>query len=167
MNDMDNRNYYKSFRIQIFVWVPVFILLLFVSTVVYGEEAGKLTASFDLNQKGGITSLRHGEGDIASAGRSRPTLLKVDLVKDGVSRYFDNTDSENFRCEDTVGGVQFYYDTHHSRELKVLAIVESHGDYPGFTCEVSCGNDVICSDILYPYINSYESLPGDRHLFLI
>ena len=130
MNDMDNRNYYKSFRIQIFVWVPVFILLLFVSTVVYGEEAGKLTASFDLNQKGGITSLRHGEGDIASAGRSRPTLLKVDLVKDGVSRYFDNTDSENFRCEDTVGGVQFYYDTHHSRELKVWQQSNRMGTIP-------------------------------------
>lgn len=71
-------------------------------------------------------------------------------MKGGVSRYFDNTGLENFRCEETVGGVRFYDDTQHDRKLKVVATVESRGDYLDFTCEVCCGNGGIFSDILYP-----------------
>ena len=105
--------------------------------MVYGERtgerslnltAGELTVSFDLNQKGGITSPRRGEGDIISPGWGRPTLIKVGLVKDGISRYFDNTDFDNFRYEETSDGVRFYYDTLYGRRLKVVATVESHYD---------------------------------------
>ena len=140
VDDLDNRSYYKSLRIQIFAWITAIysiFLLPFVSTVVYGEgtgerslnlTAGELTASFDLNQKGDITSLRHGEGDMISPGWGRPTLIKVGLVKDGTSRYFDNTDFDNFRYEETSDGVRFYYDTLYGRRLKVVATVESHYD---------------------------------------
>ena len=69
----------------------------------------------------GITPLRHGEGDVVSPGWGR---LKAGLVKGGVSRYFDNTDFEIFRCEETVGGVRFYDDTRYDRKLKVVATVD-------------------------------------------
>ena len=89
----------------------------------------------------------------------RLTLLKAGLVKGGVYGHFDNTDFDNFRCEETVGGVRFYDDIQHDRKLKVVATVESHGNYLDFTCEPCCRNGGICLDILYPL--SYESLSGD------
>ena len=83
-------------------------------------------------------------------------------MKGGVSRYFDNTGLENFRCEETVGGVRFYDDTQHDRKLKVVATVESHGDYLDFTCEVCCGNGGIFSDILYPLaMNPCREIRGE------
>ena len=82
-------------------------------------------------------------------------------MKSGVSRYFDNTDFDNFRCEETIGGVRFCDGTQHDRKLKVVAIVESNGDYLDFTCELCCGNGGTCSDILYPLaMNPYREIRG-------
>ena len=111
--------------------------ILFVSTVVYGEgtgerslnlTAGELTVSFDLNQKGLITSLRHGEEDIVSPGWGRLTCPQSRPGERRCLQIFHNTDFKNFRYEETDGGVRFYYDTLYGRGLKVVATVESHYD---------------------------------------
>jgi len=67
--------YRFSSGLPLSILLLLLLLLLFVSTVVYGEgtgkrslnlTAGELTASFDLNQKGVITSLLHEERNIVS-----------------------------------------------------------------------------------------------------
>ena len=105
--------------------------------MVYGERtgerslnlmAGELTVSFDFNQKGLITSLRHGEEDIVSPGWGRLTCPQSRPGERRCLQIFHNTDFKNFRYEETDGGVRFYYDTLYGRGLKVVATVESHYD---------------------------------------
>ena len=138
VDDMDNRNYYRSFRIQIFAGVTVIYSIAILYQQWYTGEgtgerslnltAGELTVSFDLNQKGLITSLRHGEEDIVSPGWGRLTCPQSRPGERRCLQIFHNTDFKNFRYEETDGGVRFYYDTLYGRGLKVVATVESHYD---------------------------------------
>ena len=124
--------------------------------------AGDLHVIFDPARNAGITSLRHGTAEVVQPSWPTPTLFKLGVVRDNQDVYFTNLDFKEFVREDAEGALRFRFSKlNDGTDVTVVATVESAGDYLSFRCAVDCGPDVVCSEIMYPYVSGYESLSDD------
>ncbi len=132
--------------------------------------AGNLRVAFEPARNGGITSVRHGSAEVVQPSWTSPTLFKLGVVRDKQVVYFTNFDFAEFAREDADGILLFRFSKlNDGTDVTVVATAQSVGDHISFRCTVDCGPDVVCSEIMYPYISGYESLsddPGsDRYMY--
>jgi len=133
-------------------------------------KAGDLVVAFDPTHHGGITSVRHGSAEIVKPSWSSPTLFKLGVVHNDQVAYFTNLDFDEFTWEDAEGVLRFRFKgLKDGTQVAVMIAAQSAGDHISFQCTVDSGPDVVCSEIMYPYISGYESLsddPGsDRYMY--
>ena len=134
-------------------------------------DSNGLKAVFDLQSKGSITSLstQQGQVEVVSSKWSLPTLFRIGLVESGQAQYYSNLDFEQFGHQVIDGGLQFTYSGLEDKGLDVIAIIREESSCLSFGISVKCGADVVCSDLMYPYVNGFKSLSGrpaeDRYLF--
>ncbi|MFC1737207.1 DUF6259 domain-containing protein [Candidatus Hydrogenedentota bacterium] len=124
--------------------------------------AGDLSMKFDPGYKGGITSVKNGALEIVRPDLEMPTLFKIGVVEGARDVYYTNLDFKNFSWERGKYDTQLHFgELKDGRQLAITISVASAYGSIRFGCTVDCGTDMVCSEIMYPYINGYKSLSGD------
>ncbi len=124
-------------------------------------SAEQLSMTLDLDRKGGIVSLRNGDVDVVSPDIAEPTSFLIHLVLAKEERTFSSLDFERFSYEKIGGGVRLTYSGLEGKAVNVQLTWRAAGPYIAMTQKVRCGLQSVCSDIVSPYVNGYESLSGE------
>jgi len=148
-------------------WVSILSMILICSAWAPAAEkehltleAGTIKATFDLAEQGNIVSLRNGDVEVVS-NPEKAALFEIGLVNGIQTRYHSSQDFDQFEANKTTGGVQFVFRNLAGKALQVTVEIERIDLALDFRVKVNCGPQTVCSDLLLPCVQDYDSLSGN------